>query len=186
MNASEIISAIKRSMVPTLCVEGTQDKAALRLLEDQIGLKGVVLPCHGRSNLLEVWAHRSEFTHKKVAFMADRDLFVFSGIPSNCVGIIFTNGYSLENDILESKRWKKLFDFNDIQTYEMTLDLAIKYYWSECNKYFNLNQCPCWVSSFKLVDDHKKGCFPTIAGFNNCKVDVLGLLNIKNTLTPYK
>lgn len=168
MTSTEIIATIKRSQLPTLCVEGVQDKACLRMLERNVGINGLILDCGGRDNLLDVWTRRAEIAGRKVIFLADKDLYVFKRIPQQYSGVIFTHGYSLENDILESNRWRSLFDVHDAVEFELALDLTARYYWNECNKYFTQGLQPTWLSSFRLVEDHKNGVFPNIVGYDNC------------------
>ena len=64
----------------------------------------IVQPCGGRNNLFELWEmykqHETEIK-PKVLFFADQDLYVFSEIPDDKLGINFTNGYAIENDLFE-------------------------------------------------------------------------------------
>lgn len=168
MTPNEIISTIKHSNVPTICVEGVQDRAALRRLEDDIGGAGLILPCGGRGPLFEVWSKREEFRGKSVAFLADKDLYVFSQPPEDLNGIIFTTGYSMENDIVESERWKDLFSNNDRKEYNRALRLAMCYYWKEVTGFFDKGIRPNWTSTFKLVSEEEFAPIP--APSSRCQI----------------
>jgi hypothetical protein len=170
MTPDEIISSIKKTTIPTLCVEGVQDKHALRLFEKMIGINGSILPCKGRNNLFEVWKRRAEFGDKKVAFLADKDLYVFGKIPSEYNGIIFTYGYSLENDILLTKRWMKFLSPEDCLIFKVALGISLNYYWHECKKAFESGDSPVWMSSFRLYQDNISGIYKARSGSECCKL----------------
>ena len=60
-----------------------------------------MLPVGGRQNLLALYERQAEIrSGQKLAFVADLDLWVFSNVPTEYVSsnLIFTNGYSIEND----------------------------------------------------------------------------------------
>lgn len=168
MTPNEIISSIKKSSIPTICVEGVQDKAALRLVQNLIGIRGSILCCNGRTNLFAVWERRAEFADKKVVFMADKDLFVFKKIPSEYQGIIFTDGYSLENDILATERWKSLLTSDDTPVFSSAIEMSLNYYWNECKKHIKHGHQPVWVSAHRLLADHKSGSYSKVLGYEAC------------------
>lgn len=170
MTPDEIISSIKKSSIPTICVEGVQDKSALRLVEKLVGIRGSILICNGRNNLFAVWKRRNEFAGKKVVFLADRDLYVLKRIPSEYDGIIFTHGYSLENDILLSERWKHIFSEEDTQIFELAMNLSLNYYWNQCRTSFSSGAPPVWTSSFKLYEEHRLGNYVIEPGSDQCKL----------------
>jgi hypothetical protein len=72
-----------------------------RWIEDRLGSHlANILPCGNRDNLFAVYNRRSEFRHLKCAFLADRDMWLFDNRCSQYGSIVFTRGYSIENDIL--------------------------------------------------------------------------------------
>ncbi len=159
MTPDEIISTIKRTTIPTLCVEGTQDKEALRKLEELLGIPGLILICNGRANLFEVFKRSYEFKDKKVVFLADKDLYVFKRIPKEYNGIIFTFGYSLENDVLSSKQAENLFTQSELKSFSEIVKTVSIYYWSECKKCHNSNKKPNWLKSYTIYERHLKKTF---------------------------
>jgi hypothetical protein len=99
----EIVSVLKKTSLPSIIVEGDDEVIIYRWLEDILGtFNANVLPCGGRSALLEVFSRRHEFDKSKTVFLADRDMWLFTSIPSNLSSIIWTTGYSIENDLYSS------------------------------------------------------------------------------------
>jgi len=105
ISVDELISTLNHSQVPTLIVEGNDDFNIYRWIENRIkDLKIDVLPCTGRNNLLQMYKRKHEIRNPNVLFLADRDLWIFGSIPEEYEGIIFTEGYSIENDIYMAAR----------------------------------------------------------------------------------
>ncbi len=100
LTVEEIVELIKHSQIPNLVVEGVHDAFLYRLIEDSIDRPNVsIVICGGRSNLLQIYRRRNEFIKTRVAFLADLDMWLFSIVPSEYQGIIWTTGYSIENDL---------------------------------------------------------------------------------------
>ena len=100
MTEAEIISYLGKTSLPTLLVEGEDDASIYRWLEDQLGVfTGSILICSGRDTLLSIYRKRSTFTHGKVAWLADSDMWVLTSPPPDLADVIFTAGYSIENDL---------------------------------------------------------------------------------------
>jgi Protein of unknown function (DUF4435) len=105
----EIIVALQHSSsaaltVPYVFVEGKEDLLIYRhiLESSELGSSMSIWPCGGREILFDLWDRLQILMAKvkaKVLFFADKDLFVFDEIPYNKIGIHFTNGYSIENDL---------------------------------------------------------------------------------------
>lgn len=101
---AEIISYLQRTELPTLLVEGDDDAKIYRYLERRLGIfSGSTLACSGREVLISIYRKRNTFRHGKLAWLADLDLWKFSTPPSDLDGIIFTAGYSIENDLYAGK-----------------------------------------------------------------------------------
>lgn len=101
----EIIETLRNSYLPTVLVEGKDDFITYRKLQEKIGALEVnFLPCGGRSAVLKIFERREEFAGKKVIFIADKDLWVFIGIPNKYKEVFFTLGYSIENDLYHDGR----------------------------------------------------------------------------------
>jgi hypothetical protein len=101
LSPDEIVATLRNSTLPTLLVEGRSDMGLFHDLEDMcFGSRIDIMPTGGRRALFEVFRRRAEFRTTPVAFLADSDMFVFGNVPTDLAGIIFTEGYAIENDIL--------------------------------------------------------------------------------------
>ncbi len=100
MKPEILISKLKHSNKPIVLVEGKDDMVIYRKIEKLLGWNHLqFFPCNGRENLFKIYESRSELSNTIVIFIADRDMFVFSPIPTQYEDIIFTSGYSIENDL---------------------------------------------------------------------------------------
>ena len=101
LSPDEIVATLRNSTLPTLLVEGRADMELFHALEDMCFGNGIdIMPTGGRLALFEVFKRRAEFRTTPVAFLADSDMFIFGNVPTDLAGIIFTEGYAIENDIL--------------------------------------------------------------------------------------
>lgn len=122
VTVDEIIALLRHSGIPTLLVEGPDDAEVCRSIERRFQKHNLsLLVCGGRDALLKVYERRAEFSSKQVAFLADRDLWLFTGLPEGLDGIIWTAGYSIEND-LYAKELEELFDESELRDFQMLLD----------------------------------------------------------------
>jgi hypothetical protein len=100
LDVDTIVSTLKHSSLPTVLVEGDTEIVLFGNIERMIGNFNVdFIPCGGRNTLLEVYNSRNEFAHLKVNFIADQDMWLFTGIPNEYADIWFTSGYCIENDL---------------------------------------------------------------------------------------
>ena len=107
----ELVATLHRSELPTVVVEGKDDMQIYRWVEARIGNRNAdVLPVGGRENPLSVYERRTEYAHLPVAFVADRDMWLFSGIPPGYRDIIWTEGYSIENDLYLGAELENMLD----------------------------------------------------------------------------
>ena len=131
-SVDELVSLLKKTNLPTIVVEGSDDIIIFRHLEDRLSKIGVdVLPAKGRSKLLQVFERRMEFMgSKRVAFIADRDTWVNTGIPpSFCDNtLIFTDGYSIENDVFRDGNLESLLVTSEREIFARELELFISWY----------------------------------------------------------
>jgi hypothetical protein len=101
LNVDELIATLRNSSLPTLIVEGRSDMTVFQSFEEEcLSGKIDIFPAGSRTNLLAIYSRRDEYPKANVAFLADSDLCAYHAVPSQYAGIIFTEGYSLENDIL--------------------------------------------------------------------------------------
>ena len=126
LNDEIIVSTLKHSSIPTIIVEGKDDLIIYRWIETEMGIN--VFPCGGRTTLLKVFERRAEFQHINTIFVADKDTFVYSGIPKQYDEIIFTTGYSIENDLYAGRKIEQLLDKDEKAHYEKAKKNFIRYY----------------------------------------------------------
>ncbi len=123
LSIDELVAAIKRSNLTTVLVEGRTDLEVYRWLEGYLSDQAIdVLQCGGRDRLLEVFSRSQEFPERRVVFVADQDMWLFSSIPEQYrKGILFTKGYSLENDVYSKSVIEKLFETEEASEFESTI-----------------------------------------------------------------
>jgi hypothetical protein len=144
LSVKEIVDTLKKTSLITVLVEGKDDAVVYRHLNDKINIDDIevdVLQCGGRVKLLNIFKRRQEFKNAKVIFLADKDMWVFGDVPEEYKNIVFTDGYSIENDLyIESH-------FNNLLNEEKTTDLhnLIKclsvWFAFEVNKYKKTGNC---------------------------------------------
>ena len=110
----ELVATLRRSRLPTIVVEGRDDMRIYRWIEPRVSnVDTSVLPVGGRNKLLSIYERRNEYSQLPVAFLADRDMWLFSGIPEQYNHIIWTLGYSIENDIYSGSELENLLDVEE-------------------------------------------------------------------------
>lgn len=137
LTVEEIVSLLRHSSIPTILVEGPDDIMVYRWLKQHIKpLKASAIQCGGREKLLSVYKRRNEFYHLKTAFLADQDMYVFLGIPSEYSDIIWTAGYSIENDIYAgSSKLDDLLDEEELDDYKQLLEKILEWFAFEVEEY---------------------------------------------------
>ncbi|MCF8379087.1 MAG: DUF4435 domain-containing protein [Bacteroidales bacterium] len=138
LTAEEIISYLQKSDLINLLVEGPYDLLIYNWIEEKINKPNVrILPCGGRSTLLKVFENREQYKDKIVVFIADKDLWVFTGIPEEYKSVVFTSGYSIENDLFCCARntINNLFTVTELEDFNKILSNLLPWYCSEILKY---------------------------------------------------
>lgn len=136
----ELVSTLRRSKLPTVVVEGRDDMQIFRWIEDLIEVPEIdILAAGMRSNVLAVYDRRSEFTHLPVAFIADRDKELFTQLPTNYEGIIWTEGYSIENDLYAGAEpsLESLMDPHEVDEHEKVLDTVVEWFAFEVEEFLS-------------------------------------------------
>jgi len=136
LSVDEIVNTLKRSSLTTVLVEGKDDILIYRWIENEIGVTNAnFFPCGGRGKLLEVFERRAEFPNIKVVFVADKDAYVYVNPPANLDEIIWTNGYSIENDLYYGRNIELLLDKAEKDIFLKSLNSFIEYYAFEVQNY---------------------------------------------------
>lgn len=151
MSEDELINHLKRSNLLTILVEGIDDAYLYRILEEKynsIYSDGDIdiLPCQGRETLLKIFDRRSEFPHTKVVFIADQDMWIFTGIPSQYnQDIIFTKGYSIENDLYIKDIFESLLEEQESHNFDILIKNLSEWFAFEVNNYIQNGNSECGI-----------------------------------------
>lgn len=134
----ELVAFLRYSQKANIVVEGNDDEAIYRRLIQQIDILTVdFCAAGGREKLLQIYERRSEFAHVPVAFIADQDMWLFSGIPEEYAGIIWTQGYSIENDLYVSADLESFLEEDQTETHRQMLDAVCTWFASEVEAFLN-------------------------------------------------
>jgi hypothetical protein len=110
-------------------VEGEDDEAIYRWLESHFGLPaGSVFPCGGRNVLINIYRQRARLVGKRIVWLADLDMWKFSAPPSDLSGIIFTSGYSIENDLYAGSEIELLLSTDERTRHTQLLDVVCNWF----------------------------------------------------------
>lgn len=136
----EIVSSLKRSFIPTILIEGTDDVFIYRWLKKNISINPISLqPCGGRTNLFAIHDRQDEFRNSNVLFVADKDSFRFHGIPESRKDIIFTSGYCIENDIYDGSRVSTFIDDSDRPGHDLLKEIIGRWFAFELKMHLDSN-----------------------------------------------
>ena len=135
ITADEIVAALVRSSLPTIVVEGKDDLSIYRWIENRIGYSGCVFPCGGRSQLLEVFERKTEYSHLRIAFLADKDMWLFTTVPEKYSEVIWTEGYSIENDLYAGSNLDDLLEPDEATDFNLVLGCIIEWFAFEVEQY---------------------------------------------------
>lgn len=140
LSENEMVAHLKRTRLPTILVEGSDESLVYRYLEDRINVENIenanILICHGRNMLINVFKRREEFPRAKVVFVADQDMWFFEGIPKEYKNkIVFTEGYSLENDLYIQTFFEKLLDNSELESFQNLIKELSVWFAFEVDRY---------------------------------------------------
>jgi hypothetical protein len=158
LSPDELISTIKKSKLPTVVVEGDDDIIIFRRLEEVLSEYRVsVIQAGGRSCLLKVFERLEEIPHRKmIAFIADRDTWVFSDVPERYQSdqIAFTDGYSIENDIYRDDVWRAMLVGHERERYQQDLDIFLYWYALAISRKLRNVDVDLSIYPKQIIDDH--------------------------------
>ena len=136
MTVDDWVAMLSHAEFPTVIVEGETDMRIYRWVEERVSNQKVdVQRVGGRGTLLSLYERRNEFAHLSVAFVADRDLWLFSGIPPIYHDIIWTQGYSIENDLYADADLENLLNADEVDEHRQVLDLIIEWFTFEVEEH---------------------------------------------------
>jgi hypothetical protein len=131
-SVDEIVGTLQRTSLPSIVVEGRDDIVVYRRIEERMTSIGAdVLPALGRDKLIKVFERRSELpSTARVVFIADKDTWVHSGVPAEYCDqmLVFTDGYSIENDLYRDGQLEGLLLGAERQAFERELEDFVSWY----------------------------------------------------------
>lgn len=170
LTEDEIVETLKRSSLTTVLVEGKDDMLIYRWIEEEIGIQNAnFLSCGGRDRLLKVFERRDEFNHIKTVFVADKDSFVYEETPVEFEEIIWTKGYSIENDLYQGQKIEQLLDLNENVKFRKAIKNFITYYAFEIEQFQK-----------KLIYNFANHPSQVLCDAQNLKEDFLNEINFEN------
>lgn len=176
LTEDELVALLTHSSLTTILVEGKTDMSIYRWIEDDLEIEADILVCGCRDTLFKVYNRRREFNHIKTIFVADSDKYVYSSIPVEYKDIIFTKGYSIENDLYQGCQIETLLTKKEDEHFRVALENFIKYYSCQIEKLsvevdVNLAQNPHQIldvnNSYALRKDQVHG------GYHNPSTETL-------------
>lgn len=128
----ELLATIKRSLIPTVLVEGKDDIIFYRKLEEDeelcdLGLS--MLPAGSKNAVLSIKKEIDLWPdNNMVAYIVDQDIWVNFGVPDDINGVVLTKGYSIENDLIEDYDLSSLLAKDELKTFNSEKERFIKWY----------------------------------------------------------
>ena len=133
---TELVATLRNSRKPNIVVEGKDDASIYEMLVEQLGIFNVDFHISGgKEKLLKIYERRREFAHVPVAFIADKDMWLFSEIPDLYKGIIWTKGYSIENDLYAGAELERLMDASERLEHRKVLDAIVEWFAFEVEEF---------------------------------------------------
>lgn len=170
--ADELVAMLRHSSLPTLVVEGQDDVVAFRCLEERFRtIQLSVLDVGGRATLLAIYDRKGELPNNSVAFIADRDTWVYNEIPEhyNSPALAFSSGYSIENDIFIDGEIESLMSDEERRRFQFELEKFTEWFALAIQRFLNgsdqrLDLHPNHVldsTDFNLYELHQGEAYPS-------------------------
>ena len=154
VTVKELVETLRRSQEQNIVVEGKEDIIFYRELETR--LEARIHQAGGREKLLRVYdilsdsEKEGDFRHVPVAFIADRDMWVFRGIPDRYKEIVWTDGYSIENDLYSTADLRSRIKD---PTYDQMLDSISSWFACKVEEYLKKNPPPPKKIFYSIRDE---------------------------------
>lgn len=154
LSDDELIATINHSSEPYIIVEGPDDVFIYRWMLDEIGYTAYLEHRMGCGSVRNLYDRRNEIKNPKVIFICDKDSIVYTGIiPPQYSGIIYTTGYSIENDLYQGRKLeKKLFEKKDKELFDIALCSFLRYYACELEKFRKGQECDFRKKPEAIID----------------------------------
>ncbi|WP_308538763.1 DUF4435 domain-containing protein [uncultured Pantoea sp.] len=126
----ELYALLKNTTIPTILVEGKDDIVFYRRIENDLEDIGIdMLPAGNKWTVLELRERiKSEPINAPIAFVVDKDLWVYFGCNEDLSDVITTDGYSIENDIFIDGEILNLMSNDEIDRFNEELRKFLHWY----------------------------------------------------------
>lgn len=129
LSVPEWIVSFREMTDPIVLVEGKDDVQICRWAAERVGIRRLdIRPAGGKQTLLALYERRNEYAHLSAAFVADRDLSVFCCVPQGYDDVIWTEGYSIENDIYADVNLENLLNADEVDPHRETLESLVEWF----------------------------------------------------------
>lgn len=159
VSIDEYIALLRNSSLPAIIVEGRGDMIVYRRFEQYVTSMDVdVFPVGGRKNLLSIFRRLNELpSEKKIAFIADKDVWVNVGVPDEYESdqLFFTSGYSIENDVMSDCNVWSYFTMPERESYDAELDRFIRWYALALSRHINNSMAPISLHPNCILDENE-------------------------------
>ena len=136
ISVNYLVSILKSSRLPTIVVAGKDNANIIDNLVKYHGVKTVKVEFTGkRDTLLSAYERRDEFAHLPIAFLADQEMKLFNRIPERHTDIIWTQGYSLENDLYVDADLEVLLEPHEVWRHQQVLNSTIEWFAFEVEEF---------------------------------------------------
>lgn len=181
LTVDDIIATLKNSHLPNVIVEGRDDLVIFRRIEEILSVHFVsVLPVGGQDKVLELFRRRREYSNgKKIVFVADRDRWVFEGVPPNLIDnlLVFTDGYSIENEAIRDANLEILMAPVERQQFRAELYITMKWFALAMSRYLAGKPEPLNIHPNHLFQQHNLDAY-----LSEMLVDDSDAINLHNQL----
>jgi hypothetical protein len=126
----ELFALLKNTSIPTILVEGRDDIVFYRRIESDLDDIGIdMLPAGNKWAVLQLRERiKNEPISAPVAFVVDKDLWVYYGPEEGLDDVIMTEGYSIENDIFIDGGLLELMSGDEVETFNSELRKFVHWY----------------------------------------------------------
>lgn len=153
----ELFEAIKRTHLPTVLVEGSDDIIFYRKIEEDLKNYGIdMLPAGNKSAVLDLYERiKNSNIRSAILFIVDNDLWMHKP-PDNFDDykeVIRTNGYSIENDLYSDGALENLLNETERSNFHEELEKFTQWYALSVSRNLNGIESSFRTSPYKILDD---------------------------------
>ena len=128
ISVNYLVKILKSSRLPTIVVADEDNANIIGNLVKHHSRTVQVQPTSKRDTLLSAYERRNEFVHLPVAFVADQEMKLFTGIPKHHTNIIWTQGYNLKNDLYVDTDLEFLLEPHELWRHQQVINSTIDWF----------------------------------------------------------